>query len=198
MRLVGLVGLGSCVPSLSAPTAYRDEVEVCGDPAAYAARVDACEADAACAGIASLSGTIEGTPFVLTSALHHAVLRKAAPTGVLAQLDLFGAGPYFAFALVARSLGGALDGTAPERELAYAWEADTLPDDLDDDAVTAELRVSIPLRTIPLEARPGSGSWIVEAQTDARVILSFDGRFGPMADEIRGCATVRPIEVRLE
>ena len=197
-RSLWLVGLGGCVPSLSASTAYRDGVWMCDDPAAYDGEVESCGEVDGCAGITSLSGTIEGSPFVLTAPLYQGIVRKTAIDAELDRLDLTGTGPYFGFSLIAKSLGGALDGTASERSLQYGWDAETLPDDLDDETVTVDLRVGIPLRSVTLGAHPGSGSWTVETQTRERVVLSFDGVFGATGDEIRGCATVLPTEVRVE
>jgi hypothetical protein len=192
-----LAGVCGCIPSLSAPSAYDDQVWVCDDPAAYDALVADCDQDAGCAGIASLEGTIEGSPFVVTAALFHTILRATDDTGTLTRLDAFGTGPYFDFALIAKSLGGGLEG-AVSRDLAYSYDAEDLPDALGDDRVQVDLRVGIPLRTTDLAAHPDSGTWTVHSQTEDRITLSFDGRFGAEDDEVRGCATLRPLEVRRE
>ena len=88
--------------------------------------------------------------------------------------------------------------TAASRALEYVFEAEDLPDNLADDKVNAEIRVSIPRRTLILVAQPTSGTWTALTQTRDRIELSFDALFGADGDAIRGCATVHPLEVRRE
>ena len=131
------------------------------------------------------------------------MLRATAHLWTLTRLDAFGTRPYFEFALIAKSLGGDLTRDV-SRDLGYSYDAETLPDSFADDRVSFDLRVGIPLRTTDFSgacgaigefaAQPESGTWTVHAQTEDRIALSFEA----LDDEVRGCATVRPVEVRRE
>jgi len=189
LTLVGLVG--GC-ERLDIERADADVRFVCDAPG-WDALLAACR-EADCPGVASLRGSGGGQPFVVTSRLDTAVLRLSSvdEIEVLERIDGFGAGPYFAFAVVAKSVGQALGG--PSRPFAFAFGAENLEDDLADDVLALKVRLSVPGREISIEASPGSGGLTMLRSDSPEVSLRFDGSFD--GEAIEGCLATVAAEVR--
>jgi hypothetical protein len=160
--LVGLL-LAACAEPLDAPSAYDDQVYVCGESAAAArdAQSETCRRTHDCAGWVSLRGTLQGQPVTVGSPLRRVTLDATSVPDVgfvRDSVELSAASPYFSLRLIFSDL-------PPQRITEGELE---LPIGLaEDDLVRASLRLQGGGASVELPGRDGllRTSWTLDEQT---------------------------------
>lgn len=159
--VVGLL-LAACAEPLDAPSAYDDQVYVCGEDAAAArdAQSGACREDEDCAGWVSLRGTLQDQPVTVGSVVRSVSLDASNVPDVgfvRDSVELSAASPYFNLRLMFSDL-------PPQKVTAGELE---LPIGLGDDSVRASLRLQGGGASVELPGRDGllRTSWTLREQT---------------------------------
>lgn len=192
----GLGLLAGCAP-IVLPDVGADLAYLCDDARAWSAQIEDCVQDPSCPGVASLQGHVEGEPLLVSGTLQVATMWTAGDRQRprLDRIDGHGAGLYFDYAVVLKSLGVPLEPPS-SRTLGLDFDAEGRADHLEDGLASLQLRWSVPGRVLEREAAPGTGGIEVHHAAEDRVEVSIEGRFG--ADEVRGCVAWIDAEVRAQ
>ena len=99
-----LVWLTACVSPLEAPSAFNDQIYLCGaeNAAVRDTALSRCrDTDAACRGVVSFRGTIDAQPVTVGGRLTHARVTDVGRADGTTSRDivLYGQAPYFTFSL---------------------------------------------------------------------------------------------------
>jgi hypothetical protein len=185
--LVG--GAAGCIDGFETESAYRGQRYLCSDTrrALMSELVEECrmsfEADASCAGVLSVTGTLEGQAMTFESLLTMTLWGYQPESGRLLELDLRGASPYFNFNLGMESIGAVT--STSSRELRIDRGASLLRDGETDDAVRIELRVFVGGVSGDHLGTTDSGVVELSVKSEVEVTGEFYGDFS--GDAIEGC-----------
>ncbi len=184
--------LGGCDDRFVTPSAYDQAPDVCGDSAARAAVLEACQAAGDCGGVIGFSGTLEGRDVRVGAGLEAARFTDArTPEGVVVDgIEAIGESPYFKFVLKVQSIGGGVDLVETDvRELTTNRASDTAPDRFTDDTVSLELRLTTTSESEAFGADDG-GVFVIDDRSADGLSGTFAAAFGE--DELSGCYSFSP------
>jgi hypothetical protein len=188
-----------CVGSFSTPSAYQQQEYLCDAQHAsdFQALADSCAGGMRCAGVFSLTGSMQNTPLTfggtLASAQYFVVQMPGATTQQWDQAKMSGASPYFDFIFHVVSIGGTVgQGEMMTRTLSINSAATTAANSLADDQVQVGQLLEVGGASADLLALTNSGSVTVTVLSPGEARGTFHGQFGNTNDVVDGCFDMFP------
>ena len=191
--------LTGCIDNFGARTAYEDQRFLCDEEheETWNEEIATCTElfeDEDCAGVISLQGMLESQAITLeTRFVDSAFKITEGSFGIfdLTTVDAVGPTPYFTLSFKLDSVGATVE---TDRVLDIDQGAKSKDNDLNDEFVSASLRLTSGGDSVSLGGRTGSGQIHVDRQEFVQIRGTFDGDFGGEDDHVEGCFFIKPIE----
>jgi len=188
-----------CVGSFSAPSAYQSQEYLCDSQHAadFQALADGCVGGMHCAGVFSLTGSMQSTPLTfggtLANAQYFVVQMPGATMQQWDQAKMSGASPYFDFIFHAVSIGGDVgQDETTTRMLTINSAAPSATNSLGDTAVQVGQLLEVGGASADLLALSNSGTMTLTMLSPTEARGTFHGEFGNANDVVDGCFDMFP------